>query len=289
MDAFLKSIVFPQLATPKIDFIRCTTYDHVGFDSWCMPLTRSGKGIPNHFIRGQLIENCPAFIDGELGAGTTFQDSGLIMRHYDKPDFTYYVFDCHINTDKIYAERVELLEALQLPTFCKKLLPVELYNLDELLEYEKQQLAIGMEGVMIRPPDSGYVTGYADNRATKTMPWLTAIKRFEEGEAIVIDFVEAEENQNEQTPDNVGRMKRAHKQEFMFPKNTLGALVVKDIETGVIFKIGSGFTQTLCQDIWTNRASWLNKIVKYKWQKCGTLNKPRIPIFLGERHPSDMS
>ena len=105
----------------------------------------------------------------------------------------------------------------------------------------------------------------------------------------MVGFEELMHNKNEQTPDHFGRMKRSSHQEFQFPGGTLGSLIVKDRETGVQFKIGSGFTAEQRNEIWANRKNWENQLVKYKWQKHGTKDKPRIPIFLGKRDARDMS
>lgn len=289
-DDYLHKIKWPQFATPKIDFLRCYTIPHVAYLDWCMPCTRSGKSIPNHYTRGRIIEECPTWIDGELGAGKTFQAGmSAIMTRDGQPDFTYHVFDCCISTDKIYAERIEHLDVLKLPAFCTKLLPVELHSLDEMLAYEKTQLEAGAEGIMLRPPESGYDTGYADNRATFNVPWLIAIKRFDHGEALIIGFEEAQENTNEQTPDYLGRMKRSSHQQGLFPLGRLGAFIVQDKETKVVFKVGSGFDHDFAKQVWDNRPAFEGKFLRYKWQQAGTKDKPRIPIFEGMRDARDMS
>ena len=70
---------------------------------------------------------------------------------------------------------------------------------------------------------------------------------------------------------------------------TLGAVLVKDIKSGIEFSIGSGFNDENRQEIWDNQKKYLGKIVKYKSQKCGEVEKPRFPVFLSFRDVRDMS
>lgn len=290
-DTFLSKITFPQLATPKIDFLRCSTDIPKELSGITMshPKTRSQKEIPNCHTRHQISTHCPPYLDDELGAGKTFQDgSSAIMTVTGKPDFRYYVFDCCINTTLNYLSRTNRLHLLPLPEFCIKLIPVQINNLSQLLDQEQKFLADGAEGMMLRPPHSRYDTGYADNRATFAVPWLIAIKRFDHGEAEIIDFEEAMENTNEQTPDYLGRMKRSSHQIGMFGLNRLGAFIVKDLQTGVVFRL-AGFTHAFAKRVWDNRPAFKGKIARYKYQKHGMKDAPRIPTFDGIRDARDMS
>ena len=51
---------------------------------------------------------------------------------------------------------------------------------------------------------------------------------------------------------------------------------------------GTGFTDAQRNAIWDSRYDYLNKIVKFKYQAIGTVDKPRIPVFLGIRDPKDL-
>lgn len=71
------------------------------------------------------------------------------------------------------------------------------------------------------------------------------------------------------------------------PAGTLGKMVVKDLKSGVVFNLSSGWDEKKTKEIWQNQQKYMGKIVKYKFQAIGTLIKPRIPICLGFRDPSD--
>lgn len=301
MRDYLAALKYPLGATPKIDGIRARTVPPTA-EQYALSLalgirqhsdarTRSNKTIPCLHIRG-LMESLPPFLDGELTCGDTFQavTSG-VMAISGTPEFTYWAFDYQWQLSLPYWDRVQRLKSLaegSLPPWCKILAPRLVSSLKELLEYENECLGGGAEGVMLRPMDSPYDTGYSDNRATAKRPFLVAIKRFEDGEAEILDFVEAEENFAAVEVNQMGLNFRPSRQATLRPKGTLGALEVKDLETGAEFRLGTGFTQQQRAHIWNNKAEYLKKAVKYKWQAHGTKDKPRIPVFLGFRAEEDM-
>ena len=95
-------------------------------------------------------------------------------------------------------------------------------------------------------------------------------------------------NQNEAGKDALGYTERSTHKAGMVPQNTLGALQVRDIVTGVEFNIGSGFTAADRADIWANRHQMRGRLAKYKHFAIGVKEKPRFPVFLGFRDPGDM-
>lgn len=277
MDEFIDQLKYPLLATPKIDGIRCMVED-----GWSH--TRSLKPIPNTHVREQL-NCCPPWLDGELSVGSTFQacTSG-IMSHHGVSDFTYWVFDAEINLGLDYERRTTELARMWLPPFCKKLLPRFIHNRSELEAYEKEVLSNGAEGVMLRPPTSPYW----QKRSSFRHPYLIAIKRFVDDEAVIIGFDEQMENCNPQFTNELGFSDRSSHQENLVPKNTLGALVVEHPIFGV-FRIGTGFDDSFRLKVWKDRDCYANRKVKFKYQPVGIKDKPRSPVFLGFRDQGDLS
>jgi DNA ligase-1 len=76
----------------------------------------------------------------------------------------------------------------------------------------------------------------------------------------------------------------------MVAKNTLGALILSDIHGTfkLEFNLGTGFNDKLRQDIWNNKDKYKNLLVKYKFQPCGSFERPRLPVFLGFRDMDDL-
>ena len=249
-------------------------------------VSRKLKTIPNHHIRKVLEECCPPGFDGELVLpDQSFQKTAsAVMSRNGQPKFVYQVFDWVIDghTDTPYHERMDHLARHMMYcdlNYIEAVLPVVMENEDELLDYETKCLEEGYEGVMVRTPNSPYKCG----RSTTREQWLLKIKRFLESDAIIVDVEEKMHNANPAEVSELGLTKRSSHKENQEPMDTLGSLVVRDIKTGVLFKIGTGFDDEMRDRLWRIRNSLSNKIVKYKFQPVGVLDKPRFPVFLGMR------
>jgi DNA ligase-1 len=285
-DATKQPLTFPLYASAKIDGIRCLI-------TWGGPVTRTLKPIPNHFIRKSLSA-LPYGLDGELIVGTSFQQSTSgIMSQEGEPDFTYWVFD-HFDLagDRDFIYRLEGLVQI-LTKFLDKnpqfrnivrLLPHRLLgNQQELDLFEEECLYQGFEGVMVRSPTGKYKHG----RSTANERILGKIKRFADREATVLGITPLFRNQNPAQLNALNLTERSHDASGKVETNLLGSLVVRDPGFASTFEIGSGFTSAQRKRLFDNPP--LGQIVKYKYLPHGTVEKPRHPIFLGFRHPSDVS
>lgn len=277
-EADLSKLRFPLVASPKLDGIRCSVLDGKA-------LTRSLKDLPNRHARGLLSDPMLDGLDGELIVGDpTAHDayrtsaSGLMSRD-GTPEFTYYVFDLH-DEPAPWQERFERLQRRYMPEFVKVLPHMTVSSLDELLAYEVAMLAQGYEGLILRDPSGAYKFG----RSTVREGLLLKLKRFSDAEAIVIDTIEELHNANEARTNALGRTERSSHRENKTGTGRMGALVVRDVETDVVFNIGTGFN---AED--REQSNWVGKMVKYKSFKIGVKDKPRHPVFLGVRDARDMS
>lgn len=270
---------YPILATPKLDGIRCLmTKDG--------PVSRMLKNIPNKHIFETMKKDLSHLpLDGELMVpGATFnQIQSHVMTMEGKPNFQYFVFDL-IDTKKTYEQRMEDLRSLVLPSYVVKILPTQINTEEELSELEQKFLNEGYEGVMVRTPKSPYKYG----RSTEREQYLLKIKRFEDSEAIILDFEELMHNTNEATIDNLGLTKRSSKKDGMVPSGILGSFFVQDVENGKRFKVSSGMTEEERALYWLERDNLHGKLLKYKFQPSGAKDLPRFPTFLGLRDEIDM-
>lgn len=279
----LSTLKYPVLATPKLDGIRVLKVDGKA-------LTRSFKPIPNTHIRALLEKHLPDGVDGELMTAGTFNDiQSRVMSFDGEPEFMFYAFDyVSAKLDDPYRDRIQnlfdVIEKKITPFRIVVLYPEIIENEKELLRYEEECLKKGFEGVMIRNPLGKYKCG----RSTTKEQILLKLKRFYDAEAKVIDFEEKMQNENIQERDEFGLSKRSSKKEGLVPANTLGALIVEDLTTGVKFGLGSGFDDELKREIWLNKSKYKNQIVKYKYQSVGVKNAPRFPVFLGFRSKLDL-
>lgn len=311
-------LVYPLLASPKLDGVRAIVHDGV-------VKSRNDKPIPNKYV--QSLFGYAEFngLDGELIVGDPCakdcfrKTTSGVMTQEGTPEVLFYVFDLipaygcwaedwghsHGVTNKPYLERMKDFGKMKLHNR-SRIVPViqnSIKNNEELMAYEHEMLKRGYEGVMIRAVEGKYKFGRCGQRD----PWLIKLKRFEDSEAIVTGVVERQHNANTQTMDSLGRSKRTSHKANKHGTGTMGALSVRDIKTGVEFEIGTGFDDALRQKIWgwylnnsppesvyTGKTKLpeltllLGRIVKYKYFPTGSKDKPRFPVFLGFRDAIDL-
>ena len=278
----LSTLKFPVLATPKLDGIRVLKING-------QAVTRKFKPIPNVHIRELLEKHLPDGVDGEVMTSGTFNDiQSKVMSFDGEPEFSFYVFDfVYDDLNTPYWSRVaDMIRVVytKAPFEIVLLEPVEINSIEELLLFEERCLSQGHEGVMIRQPDGKYKCG----RSTPKEQILMKLKRFHDSEAQIVGFEEKMHNENKQEKDEFGLSKRSTKKDGLIPADTLGALIVEDLKTGVKFGLGSGFTDELKKEIWSHRKKYKNKIIKYKYQSVGAKDAPRFPVFLGFRSKLDL-
>ena len=284
-----KNLRFPLIASPKLDGIRGLVNDG-------MLLSRTLKLIPNNFIQGLLGLDMLNGFDGELIIGPPNAEdvyrksvSGIMGRE-GVPECTYWVFDLHDCPEAPYGARYEALEKRvnKLPDRLKErvriLDQVVVNNQDELAEFEAATVGGGFEGVIVRDPGGGYKYG----RSTEKEGLLLKIKRFTDGEAEIIGFEEQMHNANEAQTNELGRTKRSTAKAGLEATGVLGALIVKDVKSGVEFKIGTGLDAQTRRDMWQGQSLLMGRIAKYKSFPIGVLDKPRHPVWQGLRDVRDM-
>ena len=284
--ADLDALSFPIYGSPKLDGIRASV---VGGQL----LSRTLKEIPNRHIFQMLSVSRFSGLDGELIVGpptslTCYRDTvSGVMSIEGRPSFAYWVFDCCVDRTLPFSARRALAmtkteEAGSLPL---KLVEHQLlHTREELDAYEAAQVGLGHEGVMLADPDAAYKFG----RATTKGGELLKVKRFVDAEAIVIGVEEEMFNGNEAETNELGRTKRSTAKAGLVGKGTMGALIVRDVKTGVEFNIGTGFTAA-DRVWWWNQRHMLSVagvyafIIKYKSFPIGVKDKPRHPVYLGLR------
>jgi DNA ligase-1 len=127
-------------------------------------------------------------------------------------------------------------------TGCIELLPYKEVNLDEFLgdieyrDYNKEMVAAGYEGIMIKDPDAKY-------ECKRSTSWLKQ-KPFIE---VSLEIKDIEEG----TGRNVGK---------------LGAFVCEGVDDGKAIKVnvGSGFTDGNRSEYWDGRDSILGQVVEVR-------------------------
>lgn len=278
-----KDVHFPVMASPKLDGVRATVINGV-------VMSRNMLPIPNGFVQEMFGKPEYNGFDGELVVGQPFGEGVFnrttsgVMSMGGEPDVTYHVFD-DVSNHGLAAFRVRIESVRKRTAGLQKrrvvmVEHVHLLEADTLRDLLDKWLAKGYEGACLRHPERFYKQG----RSTLNEQGLLKVKPFEDSEAIVLGSEEAKTNTNEK--GNAGR-RRTLKAGLVL-KGTLGKLRVRDIHTGVEFMLGCGtMKQDEAQALWDDRKSLPGRIAKYKYQKVGTVELPRQPIFLGWRHELD--
>lgn len=281
----LDRLRYPLLASPKLDGLRCLVIDGVA-------VSRSLKRIRNRHIQALLGD--PRFngLDGELIVGSpTAPDcyrrtDSAVMSSDGEPDFRFYVFDDWSSHEPFATRRLivsqrcdnELLIAHE---------HTAIHDSNYLEAYEASLLSQGYEGLILRDMNAPYKFG----RSTEKQGFMLKLKRFTDGEAIVVGVEELQRNYNDATIDERGYTKRSSHQENKCGAGVLGALVCQPINTinpELRFSIGTGFDAITRETLWNARHILPGRIVKYKSFSVGVKDKPRHPVFLGFRDRSDM-
>ena len=290
--ADLKKIQYPVLGFPKIDGIRAVIHNR-------QALSRKLIALPNQYIQDFFSHGHFQGLDGELVVGAPndplcikHSTSGVMSRE-GAPNFTFCVFDkwdARIPSfqDRLTEARmqIERVGTARVVSLGYQVLHCE----DDLLSYEAAQLDVGYEGVILRSHNGAYKHG----RSTVREGGLLKLKRFQDSEAEVLEVIEEQFNGNEAQRDNLGRTKRSSAKAGKVGKGRAGALRVRDIHHGWEFEIGTGMNDTDKAEWWAwwvwwgEKRGYADRLVKYKYFPVGMQDRPRHPVYLSWRHPSDI-
>lgn len=277
---------FPCLASPKLDGVRALVFNGTVY-------SRKLKKIPNHFTQSVLGSPLLHGVDGELIVGKPTADdvfratSSAVMSSAECPEVVFYVFDMFLPLG--FSERYEQLKAKVSrlpPNLRPRVVLVEqvvVNSAEELTAYEEKCLSEGYEGAMVRSLRGPYKCG----RSTVREGYLLKVKRFCDSEAEILGLIELEHNLNEATKNELGRTKRSSHKAGRVGGGTLGALLGRDVKTGVEFQCGTGFSDAEKARLWALGASLVGQKFKYSYFPTGSKEKPRFPVYLGIRDEID--
>lgn len=281
----VKSLDFPFIASPKLDGIRCVVFGGVAY-------SRSLKPIRNAFIQEMMAKHADVLegLDGELIVGSPTDPNAMqntssgVMSIDGKPDFTFFVFD-YVDPYICYETRLFAImqSKFNLPKFCTVLKTQEIWNEDQLLQYEQECLSQGYEGVMLRNPEGKYKYG----RSGKVNPELIKVKRFTDAEFEVVGYECLYTNQNEAQINELGHTQRSTAKDGLLPVDILGKLICRTPE-GVDFGVGSGYTQKMRAALWQQKEKLIGLLAKVKYFEVGVKDAPRFPVFVGFRDKDDL-
>lgn len=271
---------FPVYVSPKFDGYRVT------FEGG-QALSYTGKLIPNRYVQhvANKLKDLVEGLDGEITVGSNFQESAEITRINPEKEFVNFTFNCFddwSNPDQDYMTRYESACTriahlhIKYPQFSQHFSPA----LNSLVTSKEGLVAIypqirTSEGCILRSPEAEYQYG-------KRQSDIIKIKPYAQSEAMIIGFVTEKYGEN---------LKTVASELWGQPKEQISALLVKGVgdfhDRG--FKIGTGFSRELKKRMWANQEKFLGTYVTYKYIASGSKDKPRHPVYLGQRDPLDFN
>lgn len=276
----LEDLTYPLIASPKLDGIRCLIVDGVA-------VSRSLKPIRNKFVQSWLGRPELNGLDGELIVGNEtdpdvyLRTNSGVMSIEGEPQFVYKVFDKWNRMGRYISPKGYDTEFIKEHSY-KVCLTAQ-----EVLDYEKEVLELGYEGLILRNPYVSYKFG----RSTLKEQALLKLKRFTDSECIIVDVLEAMFNDNEAVIDERGYTTRGQSAEGRTRgKGMIGKLVCRFPDSDQTFEIGSfkGLTNEDKTALWESRQTLPGRLVKFKYFEHGMKDLPRHGVFLGFRDQEDM-
>ncbi len=197
----LKDVVWPCMAQPKLDGIRCLIYLKGG-----KPYAQTRKGQPIKAVPHILAACAPVLqkhpnliMDGELYTHSLREDFNKISSLVRKQTPTviecmecekvmeYHVYDTVLPGAEFLARYYALVSILHNCKPCIKLVPtVSLTEVEEMDAYEEKCVSEGYEGIMLRAQKSMY-------QGKRTVD-LLKVKRFQDAEFPIVRIEEGRGN-----------------------------------------------------------------------------------------------
>jgi DNA ligase-1 len=289
---------FPLMVSYKIDGCRATAINGVAY-------SRKMLAYENPFVQKWALDNADVLkgLDGELVVGeprAMFEGddvfnrtSGPLGKMTGEPDFSFYVFERHnmsgIRAWERYMELRESFGGAYDPVPRVKLVQQWLvHSIAGLQALMAEALELGYEGLILKSPRGLYKNGRSSILEGILMKW----KEWAESEAVILGVKQGTTNTNPDTRDELGHAKRSSAKAGKIPRDSIGSWQVRDIYSGREFNCPPGSqTEEALKAMWLEHLETphTGRVMTYKFQKAGTLFKPRFPGMVRFRPVSDLA
>lgn len=280
-DAKLELVRFPCIVMPKLDGVRAL---HINGQFVARTLKPHANIAMNKYFA--------AFhdLDGELCYGNiTEQDlcrnttsATTTINGPCGSEFDWHLFDDLSAASAVYGRRLESLakrvaELNEAGYRNLHVIPHTYANdIDELLKHHVAYTEAGYEGTIIRNPYGAYKNG----RCTAKEADFVRLKNFSDKEALVLEVLEGESNQNEAQINELGHTFRTSHKENKVPNGMCGKLRCKDVETGKEILVSAGrMTHGERKQFFEQPWLIVGQYVKYKSMDYGIKDAPRFATF----------
>jgi DNA ligase-1 len=268
-------VPFPCYASPKIDGFRSEVQRGV-------LVSRNGLPVKNRELQARYGRKEYEGLDCELtdgpanGVGVFHRTSSVVKKaSADASNVRMNVID-YVPEDSMsicLKDRLYYLQDDECITGIKLIPQTLIRTIAQLKTYETKILKQGWEGVMLRRTDQGAYPQKPgkENRSTLNEFYLVRMKRFEQAEATIVAVHPLKHNANEERTATGARSSK--KVGMVVDKTQVGSATLKDCKTGKLFDTNIGAARLRK---WKGWPSAIGKKVRYKYQLCGTVDKPRI-------------
>jgi DNA ligase-1 len=152
-------------------------------------------------------------------------------------------------------------------------------NQEEALAAHDCFVSMGYEGTVFRLLDAPHKNGYCTPRQS----YFTRLKDMVDEEALIVGFVEAQENTNIATRNELGYISRSSAKDGLVGKGMVGSLIIKRAD-GTETPCGPGeLTHDQRIEMWHNQEAYLNTMITFRYMPYGTLRAPRFPRYVSPR------
>lgn len=292
-DAELDKLNSVMWVMPKLDGVRALHFNGK-FQS------RTLKPFPNVNLMAfdyHLLEG----LDGELVKGSPL--SGFSCRDTTSgtstingpaaSEFTWYIFDCISAKEpgapysvryKLASQKVEMLRPAS--GLNLEVIPYQIaYCVEDVMRIHAEYVAQGYEGSILRRPTGLYKPG----RATVREGDFLRLKDFIEEEAVILELIEGETNNNVATINALGYTERSSHKANKVGNGMVGSLRCKDLKTDQEIMVAAGcLTHDERKKLFDNQDLAIGQVIKYRAMPYGKKNLPRFPTFQCFRAPFDM-
>jgi ATP-dependent DNA ligase len=279
----------PLFCSPKLDGIRgCPRNGTV--------VSRTLTPLPSYQVQQEFGQYNNLDVEIIEGCETDFdvynRTQSHVMSQNKIGDMSYRVFDWtedHYANEPFYLRLARARQEVEdinnpLITLVEH---TEIDSIDDLLAYEDVQLELGYEGIMMRNPVGIYKT---NARCTFKQGIIFKLKRFADDEAVIVDIIEQETNNNPLLADARGYAKRSTNKENMVAAGTLGKFIC--LYKGDLIKVAPGCLshkeRQKLWDEWDTEKTCKGLTIKFRHFPKGQKELPRQPRCIGFRNQMDL-
>lgn len=273
----LTTLRYPLVLSPKLDGLRCIAWEGVAY-------SRNAKPLRNRFVQKYFKDNELHNLDGEIIVGTptgglVLERSKAVTAYEGEPDFTFHVFDSPERAHPRFDDSWDFLDANISGEYDRvEVVPhTVVHSYEQLTLQERLALDFGYEGVMLRKLDGPYKNG----RSTLREGYLMKLKRFTDGEAVVVGLREGLHNTNNLERDELGRAKRSFVKDGLVGNGMIGTLICNDPTWGQINVSPGIMTHAERQALWSSPKSIIGRTIHWRSFGYGTKDAPRFARYYG--------